>query len=285
MECWQPAASFKIRGIGRLCQHYFAQQKTHFVASSGGNSGLAVAHAAAALGVKATVVIPETTLPFMRKKISDYGATLVVCGRVWDEADAMARQIVAESEVNAYIPPFDHPTIWQGHASIVDELDHDMVKRPDAIVLAVGGGGLYCGVVEGLQRGGYEDIRLIACEPTGAPTFTQAVKRHTANSLDPNEIHTICTSLATQRVAEQALVDYQRHPTTILTVPDEQAVLACRDFLNDHRVLVEPACGVALAPIYNDHPALKDCRSLVVIVCGGSVVQFESLQHELTKIS
>ena len=69
-------------------------------------------------------------------------------GDNWNAADALARQLVAEDSSAAYIPPYDHPLLWEGHSTLVDELVEEMAERPAAIVASVGGGGLVCGIYE-----------------------------------------------------------------------------------------------------------------------------------------
>src|SRR5579859_7298564 len=103
MDCHQPTGSFKIRGVGRLCQALKAEGARSFVCSSGGNAGYAAAYAGQALGVPVTVVVPSTTPAFMRDRIAGLGAQVRVEGDVWDEADALAQALVGRGE-GAYVP-------------------------------------------------------------------------------------------------------------------------------------------------------------------------------------
>src|SRR3569833_136382 len=93
MECYQPSGSFKIRGISHLMVRHVAAGADHFVCSSGGNAGLAVAHCASALNVRATIFVPASTCSSVRQSLTDYGATVRVEGRVWNEADQAARAL------------------------------------------------------------------------------------------------------------------------------------------------------------------------------------------------
>jgi L-serine/L-threonine ammonia-lyase len=166
MECYQPVGSFKARGIGALCREAAVSGKGRLISSSGGNAGYAAAYAGRQLGVDVTVVVPESTSEMARRRIESEGAELIVRGAAWDEANVYAQRLA--QEVNgAFIPPFDHPTIWQGNATLVDEAARQCPK-PDAVVLSVGGGGLLCGVVEGLHRNGWADVPVIAVETEGA---------------------------------------------------------------------------------------------------------------------
>ena len=144
LEALQPSASFKLRGIGRLCQCYAADGFTQLVASSGGNAGISVAYCGMMLGMPTTVFIPSTSHQLFIDELKTYGAEVVVAGKVWDDAHAAALAYIQQHHA-AYIPPFDHPMIWAGHATLIDEIVEAGLK-PDVVVAAVGGGGLACGL-------------------------------------------------------------------------------------------------------------------------------------------
>lgn len=269
IESLQPTGSFKIRGIGRLCQHYattFAARR--FVSSSGGNAGLAVAYAGRQLGVPVTVVIPKSTLPHMVDKIQSEGAEVVVHGEDWNAADALARQM-ADEEWSFYIPPFDHPLIWEGHSSIVEEIEREDV-RPDAVFVAVGGGGLFCGIAEGIKKAGWDQTQVYTIETKGAASFAKSYELGKCVTLD--RIETIATSLGARKVAEKALELAFTLPVTPLTVTDEEAVEAAQAIASMHRILVEPACGAAVSPVYHSKVDLSQYKKVVIILCGGVVI-------------
>ena len=150
LENTQPTGTFKIRGIGNLCLHAVKKGVKHFVSYSGGNAGNAAAYAVRNLGVKTTVFIPSTTPVDAIAKIEGQEAEVIVEGNVWDETAEYASDF-AEEVKGHYISPFDHPLIWEGNATIIDEIAEE-IDKPDAIILSVGGGGLFCGVNEGLLR-------------------------------------------------------------------------------------------------------------------------------------
>lgn len=266
MECFQPTGSFKIRGIGLLCEESVRSGKSHFISSSGGNAGYAVAYAGRKLGAKVTVIVPETTPWEVCQQIKLEGAEVRVHGAVWDESHNCALKL-SQKLGAAYIPPFDHPIIWRGHSTIVDEIVQQCRQRPDAIVLSVGGGGLLCGVVEGLSRNNWQDVPIIGVETEGAASLSASVTKGRLVTLD--RINTIATSLGAKQVADQAFKYAQTHPIVPFTVSDASAIDACQKFLYDHRVLVEPACGAALSVVYNDAQVVKSALSIMVIVCGG----------------
>lgn len=275
MECYQPPGSFKIRGIGRLCQYYKAQGIKHFISSSGGNAGLAVAYAGKLLGISVDVFMPVTSKQLFIDAIQLEGAKTHVGGAAWDDANQLALERV-KSTGGAYIPPFDHPLIWSGHSTMIDEIVSQAI-RPDAVVVAVGGGGLASGVLEGMHRHGWNDIPLYTVETAGTDSFAQSVSKDELITL--TEITSIATSLGAKKVCAEIFNWRKRHPITPLVVSDKSCVSTIEHFVNDHRVLLEPAGAAALSVIYDKNPALNQHESILVIVCGGVGVSLELLEQ------
>lgn len=281
MEALQPSGSFKNRGIGYLCAEFARNQNAKsFVSSSGGNAGLAVAYSGKLLNVPVQVIVPKTSLQHIINKIKQEGADVIVHGDDWAAADVLARKL-SEKPGCFYIPPFDHPLIWEGHASMINEIK-DVGFKPDAIVLSVGGGGLLCGVVEGLHTVGWSDIPVFTAETEGAASFAKSVQAEQLVTLD--SIDTIATSLGAKKVALQAFEWAKRHPIFPLVVTDKQALNACYKFLDDYRMLVEPACGASLAIVYDQLIDMQKYKNIVVIVCGGCGVTYKYLNNWANKL-
>ena len=273
MECYQPVGSFKIRGIGAVCQDAIAKGKTRLISSSGGNAGYAAAYAGNQMAVPVTVVVPETTSETAMQRIKEQNAELIIHGKVWNEADALARQLVEESNA-AYIHPFDNPIVWQGHASLVDEAVSQMDK-PDAVVVAVGGGGLMAGVLEGMHNNSWQDVPILAVETDGAASFSASY--HAKNLTRLDKITSIASTLGALQVTETLMGWIDKHPIRPVLVSDKSAVDACLNFADDLRVLVEPACGAALSLIYDNSHYLKDYDTILMIVCGGAGANIQQL--------
>ncbi|MDJ0656695.1 MAG: pyridoxal-phosphate dependent enzyme [Xanthomonadales bacterium] len=273
MECFQPTGSFKIRGIGHMCEHAVAEGCDRLVSSSGGNAGIAVAYAGIRLGVAVTVLVPESTPEATRARLRDQGAEVMVRGAVWDETDLTAREL-AEQAGCAYVPPFDHPAIWEGHATLVDEL-RQQGPKPDAVVVSVGGGGLLCGVVQGLHQNGWDHVPVVAVETRGAESLYESIRAGEVVTLPA--IQSVAKSLGALRVADQALECTRRHDIRSVVVDDQQALEACVAFADQHRVLVEPACGAALAGLNVEEAGLAAARTVVVVVCGGIGVSLDDI--------
>lgn len=272
LEALQPCGSFKLRGVGHACEVHHGRGARHFVSSSGGNAGLAVAYAGRRLGVAVTVVVPQTTTARAKELLALEGAKVIVHGASWQEANELAQSLVGPDD--AFIHPFDDPLLWAGHATLIDEVAQ-AGEKPDAVVLSVGGGGLLCGVVQGLRRNGWHDVPVIAVETLGAASFHAAVQAGEAVAIE--HIDSIATSLGAKRVCQQA-VDYLGvHPITSVRVSDQQALQACERLLLDHRLLVEPACGAALA-LASQPQVLAPFTKVLMVVCGGATATLEQLR-------
>ncbi|WP_211442559.1 pyridoxal-phosphate dependent enzyme [Collimonas humicola] len=277
MENTQPAGSFKLRGIGLLCQRAVAAGASCLVCPSGGNAGFAAAFAGAALGVKTTIVVPETTAAAVCQRIRDIGAEVIVHGAVWDEANQLALQL-CEQPGSVYIPPFDHPDIWDGNATMIDEAVQQAREQGvdfDVVVCSVGGGGLMSGVLSGLHCNGLAHIPLIAAETDGAASLNAAVRAGELVSLPA--ITSIASTLAAKRVAAECFAWTQRHEVHSVVVSDAQAVSAALQFADQMRILVEPACGAALAVAYENLPVLAPYKRPLIVVCGGIGVSLAML--------
>ena len=350
MDALQPSGSFKDRGMAYLCAELKQKGATSLISSSGGNAGHAVAVVGRKLGMRVRVIVPETTKPIMLTKIRAQGAEVTVHGANWNEADELARELVAADSAAEYVSPYDDPLLWRGHSSIIDELAEAGV-RPGGIVASVGGGGLLCGLIEGLERHGWQDTTLITAETEGASCFAAAMEAQKPVRL--GAITSVATSLGALQTADAAFERASRHPTLPKVVTDAEAVGACASMLeapawwprspppwppgagspgprlraalgrsrpaaqapaapaapvagcgaaarpgqgrrsrhahantqtprcaallDDHRVLVEPACGAALALLYSERhrAALASFDPLVVVVCGGSGVDWD----------
>ncbi|ORM71513.1 pyridoxal-phosphate dependent enzyme [Pantoea rwandensis] len=272
MEAAQPSGSFKIRGIGFACQQHLEKGARRFISSSGGNAGLAVAYAGRQLGVPVIVVVPETTSDRARHLLQLEGAEVIVHGKMWSEANELALALLTDQD--AFLHPFDDPLLWQGHASMIDEVVAEGI-RPDAVILSVGGGGLLAGVDEGLRRNGLDNVTVYAAETQGMSSYHAALQA--GKPVEVTALNGVATSLGARQVCQRAFDLAQKRTVVPVVVTDREAVNACLTFLDDHRMLVEPACGAALAPLYGQKLNLKNDKNVLVIVCGGSTATVNSL--------
>jgi len=287
LENLQPSGSFKSRGIGNYIATHLrtngSRDGTHFYSSSGGNAGLACVVAARTLNHPATVVVPMTTNPLMIAKIKTAGASEVIQhGATWKEADTYLREVLLEQDKNGvYCPPFDHPNIWEGNSTLIDEIEHQLTEKPDAIICSVGGGGLFNGVIEGLDRIGWDDVQVLAVETRGAESFNASLTSGEIITLPG--ITSLATSLGCTRVAEKAFEYGKRSNVCSVVLSDAEACMGCWRLADDERMIVEPACGVNVALCYEGRLKQALGRKLtpeskvVIVLCGGSNVTIDML--------
>ncbi|HEX7666756.1 MAG TPA: pyridoxal-phosphate dependent enzyme, partial [Polyangiaceae bacterium] len=273
LDALQPSGSFKLRGVGHACETHRARGARRFVSSSGGNAGLAVAYAGRVLGVPVTVVVPETTTERAKELLRTEEAEVIVHGASWQEANALAQSLLGET--SAFVHPFDDPLLWEGHATLVDEVSRSGY-RPNAVVLSVGGGGLLAGVLQGMRRHGWSDVPVIAVETEGAASFHEALKA--GRPVELERIASVATSLGAKRVCDRAFAWSKEHPIRSVVVSDAAALAACERFLDDHRLLVEPACGASLAVAYEHARELEGFDDVLVVACGGATATIDQIR-------
>lgn len=143
---------------------------SQLVASSCGNAEYTVTYVGKKLGIPVTVFVPKTTNPIFLHHLMLEGANIKIHCDVWDEAHQTAVAFVNETN-SGYVRPFNHTSLWTGHSTMIDEIIHQGEKL-DAVIAAVGGGGLLCGVLEGLERQGWSDVSIFFAETEGAASFT-----------------------------------------------------------------------------------------------------------------
>lgn len=268
-----------------------APSSVHFYCSSGGNAGLACATAALSLSRPATIVLPTSSSPLMKRKLLALGVRVEVRGDNWAQADRYLREeLLANDPEGIYVPPFDHPLIWDGAASLVTELREQMGDRPlHGIVCSVGGGGLLNGVMQGVTSlySPHETPRVLAVETVGADSLNASVVA--GEHVTIPAITSIATSLGATRVSARAWEWARDRPDVLasLVVSDADAAVSCVRFADDARQLVEVSCGASLAVCYGGElrrrlgSALSDdewaARNVVLEVCGGAGVTLDVL--------
>ncbi|KAI8853263.1 tryptophan synthase beta subunit-like PLP-dependent enzyme [Chytridium lagenaria] len=280
----QPSGSFKIRGMSHLIRETLQLNPNlcTIVSSSGGNAGMAAALASKNMGIPCRVFVPSTTSDLVKQRLKALGASVVVSGSVWNEANASAMEYVEQvnQEKSAgsakLVHPFDDSILWEGHASLAREILQQIEAHenalPDAIICSVGGGGLLAGILTGLIHLPEADRpHLVGVETEGAASFAAALKEGGEKPVKIAAITSIAKSLVLWKVRSSLVTD--RH-----------ALNAVIRFADDERMLVEPACGAAVALGYDQGllksalPELGSDSIVVVVVCGGSGVTLESIK-------
>ncbi|CAI4037534.1 hypothetical protein SMKI_03G0070 [Saccharomyces mikatae IFO 1815] len=303
-ECLQPSGSFKSRGIGNLIMKSAiriqkdGKKSPQIFASSGGNAGFAAATACQRLSLPCTVVVPTATKKRMVEKIRNTGAQVIVSGAYWKEADTFLKadvmqKIDTQVVEPIYVHPFDNPDIWEGHSSMVDEMVQDLefqrisMNKVKGIVCSVGGGGLYNGIVQGLERYGLADkIPIVGVETNGCHVFNTSLR--IGQPVQFKKITSIATSLGTAVISNQTFDYARKYNTRSVVIEDKDVIDTCLKYTHQFNMVVEPACGAALHLGYNTEILERALGSklaaddiVIIIACGGSSNTIQDLEEAL----
>ena len=261
LELFQHAGSFKARGA-------FTNMLTRevpeagVVAASGGNHGAAVAFAAMKLGKPATIFVPSVASPSKLDRIRGYGANLIIAGDRYAESleasEAWTRQSGA-LPIHAY--EGDETLLGQGTLGM--ELEEQDPKL-DSLLVAVGGGGLIGGVAAWYQN----NVKVIAVEPTEAPTLHRALSA--GQPVDSPAGGIAADSLAPRQVGQQMFPIAQRYVHSSLLVTDEEIVDAQKTLWDATRIIAEPGGAAAFAGLLSGRYKPERGERVGVIVCGGN---------------
>jgi len=266
LECWQRTGSFKLRGATNALRARADEAARGVVAASTGNHGLAVATAAADLGVPAIVYAPETADAAKLDAVERAGAQVRRAGGDCVEAEAAARSFSVEQDL-PYISPYNDPLVCAGQGTIGLELLEDL-PDVDAVFIAVGGGGLIGGV-GGYLKSMRPEVRVVGCSPEHSPVLAASVAagRILDMPCDPT------LSDATAGGVEQGSITFElcRQVIDQWVNVDEDEIAACmRGVLAHHHLLVEGAAAVAIAG-FQRLRAQHAGERVAIVLCGANV--------------
>ena len=261
LELLQHAGSFKARGAfaNLLLRDVPA---AGVVAASGGNHGVAVAHAARRLGVRARIFVPTVASPAKVARIRADGAELVIGGDLYADALVASQAWALRSGAMA-IHAFDQGETLLGQATLARELAAQ-VPDLDTVVVAVGGGGLIGGVA-GWFAG---QTRIVGVEPEKAPTLTAALAA--GHPVDAEAGGIAADSLAPRRVGTLTFPIAQAHVERVLLVTDDEIRAAQRVLWDRLRLVAEPGGATALAGVLSAGYHARPGERIAVVVCGGN---------------
>jgi threonine dehydratase len=264
LELLQRTGSFKPRGgINKLLGISAAERETGVATVSGGNHAIALAEAAAALGVAATVVMPETasrrSIAAARARGADVRLTPDVSA-----AFALLDELVAAGRT--LVHPFDDPALIAGHGTVGLELAADAPDVTDVLV-SIGGGALISGIATAL-RALLPGVRVWGVETGGADSMSRALAAGAPVTMTPTSI---ATTLAPPFVSELTLGHVSALVEDVIVVPDADAVRGCLTFAEEAKIWTEPAAGCLLPAAHQVLDRVGPDVRLGLVVCGGNV--------------
>jgi threonine dehydratase len=209
------------------------------------------------------VFLPESASPEKAKKVAGWGATVVVKGRVWDEANREALA-VAEREGLTYFHPFADPVVIAGQGTTALEI-LDQESEVDDFLVAIGGGGLISGIAltaKALRPG----TRIIGIEPVGAPTLFESVKA--GRVVELSGITTCVPTLAALKTEPINFEIVQRLVEDIVLVTDEEMRAAARWLWFEMGLATDLSGAASLAAIRSGKFRPRPGRKVCALVCG-----------------
>jgi threonine dehydratase len=265
LEHTQHTGSFKARGaFNRILSAREAGElpAAGVIAASGGNAGLAAAHASAALGVPAEVYVPTTAPEVKVRRLVALGARVRQVGDIY--GDAYEAALKRASETGAlFCHAYDQPEICAGQGTIGLEL-LAQTGGVDTVLIAVGGGGLMAGVAAAVEG----RARVVAVEPERIPTLNRALRAGAPLDVEVSGI--AADSLGATRVGEIAFAVAVRTGVESLLVGDEDIARARRELWERHRLVVEHGTAASLAALATGAYQPAEDERVAVVLCGAN---------------
>ena len=274
-EDLQPVFSFKLRGAyNRMVQLPVEDLQRGVIASSAGNHAQGVALSARRLGCRSVIVMPKTTPEVKIRAVRALGGEVVLHGETYDECSAEAQKR-CEAEGLTYIHPFDDPEVIAGQGTIGMEIMRQSKEPPDAIYVAVGGGGLIAGISAYVKQL-WPETEVIGVEPIDADAMTQSLR--CGHRVELEKVGLFADGVAVRKVGEHTFDLARRYVDRMVTVDTDAICAAIKDVFEDTRSILEPAGALAIAGLKQDVADRNlEGKRLVGVACGANM-NFERLR-------
>ena len=264
-ENFQKIGAFKIRGgMNASLQLTKAQLEKGVATHSSGNHAQALAFAAKTLGIKAYIVMPESSPQVKVNAVKGYGAEVTICASNQAARESTLQDIVDRTGAT-FIHPYDNDEVITGQATCVKEII-EAIPDVDIVVTPVGGGGLLSGTCLGafyFKPG----LKVYAGEPEGAADAVLSIQSGKVEKAP--FVNTIADGLLTT-LSERTLEIIQAHVTDILLVSEDEIKAALRLVYERMKIIIEPSCAVPLAAVLKNADLFKG-KKIGIILTGGNV--------------
>ena len=276
-ENMQRTGAYKVRGAYYKISTLTDEERDRgLITASAGNHAQGVAYAARHYGVKATIVMPTTTPLIKVERTKALGADVVLAGNVYDEAYEHALKL-AEENGYTFIHPFNDLGVATGQGTIAMEIVQEL-PLVDYILVPIGGGGLATGVST-LAKLLNPHIKVIGVEPAGAACMKASLEAGHVVKLP--SANTIADGTAVLEPGDKIFPYIQQNLDGIITVDDEEIIVAFLDMVENHKMIVENSGLLTVAALRHlDFEGKK----VVSILSGGNmdVITMSSVvQHGL----
>ena len=276
-ENMQRTGAYKVRGAYYKISTLNDEERSHgLITASAGNHAQGVAYAARKYGVPATIVMPTTTPLIKVERTKEQGAEVVLAGDVYDEAYEHALKLAEERSLT-FIHPFNDPILAAGQGSIAMEIVQEL-PLVDIILVPIGGGGLATGVST-LAKMLNPRISVIGVEPAGAACMKASLEAGHVVKLP--SVNTIADGTAVLEPGDQIFPYIQENIDDIITVEDDELIVAFLDMVESHKMIVENSGLLTVAALKHLN---VEGKKIVSILSGGNmdVITMSSVvQHGL----
>jgi threonine dehydratase len=269
-ENQQPIGAFKLRGAyNKIASLSAADRKRGVISYSSGNHAQGVAYAARALGVKATIVMPDNAPAIKREATAALGADIVIVGQGSTERQVKAEELAAQHGY-VIVPPYNDEQIIAGQGTMGLEILEDL-PEVEAVFAPVGGGGMLSGVAAAIKvskRG----IKVIGVEPELAGDAQASLRAGKIVQFPAGEVsRTIADGLRTQSIGPINFEHIRRYVDDIVTVSEDEIRQAVRLLALNPATVAEPSGAVAVAGFLFRGDQLPKTKLNVAIISGGNI--------------
>ncbi len=274
-EDLQPIFSFKIRGAYNHIAHLtHAERQAGVIAASAGNHAQGVAFSARHLGIRALIVMPQTTPEIKVDAVRDMGAEVVLSGDTYADAQAHCDEI-AKSAGLAFVHPFDDPLVIAGQGTIATELLRHRLGDVSAIFVPVGGGGLIAGIAS-YVKAVRPSIRVIGVEPFEADAMFRSIEAGRRVTLD--HVGIFADGVAVREVGAVTFPIVQSSVDEIVRVSNDEICAAIKDVFDETRSILEPAGALAVAGLRAWVARTGTTGARLAAVLSGANMNFDRLR-------
>jgi threonine dehydratase len=274
-EDLQPVFSYKIRGAHNRIAHLGAEERARgVITASAGNHAQGVAYSARHLGIRAVIVMPQTTPEIKIEAVRELGAEVVLAGDSYAESQVRAETLAAETGLT-FVHPFDDPLVIAGQGTVGAEILRQSHGRVSAVFVPVGGGGLIAGVA-GYIKALMPRVRIIGVEPFEADAMYQSLAAGRRVRLD--HVGLFADGVAVREVGERAFAIARAHVDEVVRVTNDEVCAAIKDVFDDTRSVMEPAGALSVAGLksWAARGGARDER--LVAILSGANMNFDRLR-------
>jgi threonine dehydratase len=274
-EDLQPVFSFKLRGAYNRIAHLTAEERARgVIAASAGNHAQGVAFSAHRLGLRAVIVMPQTTPQIKVDAVRALGGEVVLVGDSYAEAQAHCDRLVAETGM-AFIHAFDDPLVIAGQGTIGAEVLQHSQDRLSALFVPVGGGGLIAGIA-GYVKAVRPDVRIVGVEPFEADAMYRSLALGRRVQLE--HVGLFADGVAVREVGERTFAVAQQTVDEVVRVTNDEICAAIKDVFDETRAIMEPSGALAVAGLKTWVEREGASNQTLAAILSGANINFDRLR-------